>query len=255
MRNFKVGERVVIPSTIGCGYCSYCRAGYYAQCDNANPNGREAGTAFFGGPAMSGPFDGCHVASQQVAYQGSRLDPLGVELRMKQEHERRPRHDAGPAEGERGVVRTGDGHVVLGLERPERKGRPEQVGEVAHRRVRPTNGVQVIAHACERRKLVVQPRRDDHHGMAALAEATDGLERVAVTAQILGQEQVAGEEDRLTHQQCAVQWLEGQDPEGRARRRPRSADRPAAAARRRGLEPARARRDGGGHWRTRSVRS
>lgn len=25
--------------TIACGYCSYCRAGYYAQRDTANPNG------------------------------------------------------------------------------------------------------------------------------------------------------------------------------------------------------------------------
>jgi threonine dehydrogenase-like Zn-dependent dehydrogenase len=50
VRNFKPGERVVIPSTIGCGYCSYCRAGYFAQCDHANPNGPSAGTAFFGGP-------------------------------------------------------------------------------------------------------------------------------------------------------------------------------------------------------------
>src|SRR6185503_9009534 len=38
VRNFNVGDRVVIPSTIGCGSCVYCRAGYYAQCDNANPN-------------------------------------------------------------------------------------------------------------------------------------------------------------------------------------------------------------------------
>src|SRR5689334_24598392 len=50
VRNFQVGDRVVIASTIACGYCSYCRAGYYAQCDNANPNGSLAGTAFFGGP-------------------------------------------------------------------------------------------------------------------------------------------------------------------------------------------------------------
>jgi threonine dehydrogenase-like Zn-dependent dehydrogenase len=48
VRNLVPGDRVVIPSTIACGTCSYCRAGYYAQCDNANPNGR--GTAFFGGP-------------------------------------------------------------------------------------------------------------------------------------------------------------------------------------------------------------
>ena len=39
VRNFKSGDRVVIPSTIGCGYCAYCRSGYYSQCDNANPNG------------------------------------------------------------------------------------------------------------------------------------------------------------------------------------------------------------------------
>ncbi len=53
-----MGDRVVIGSTIGCGYCSYCRAGYYSQCSNANPNGPEAGTAFFGGPKDSGPFNG-----------------------------------------------------------------------------------------------------------------------------------------------------------------------------------------------------
>ena len=35
VRNVRVGDRVVIPSTIGCGYCTYCRDGYYSQCDNA----------------------------------------------------------------------------------------------------------------------------------------------------------------------------------------------------------------------------
>src|ERR1044071_1116975 len=58
VRNLSVGDRVVIPSTIACGYCSYCRSGYYAQCDVANPHGKRAGTAFFGGPEMSGPFHG-----------------------------------------------------------------------------------------------------------------------------------------------------------------------------------------------------
>ena len=28
VRNLRPGDRVVIPSTIGCGTCSYCRAGY-----------------------------------------------------------------------------------------------------------------------------------------------------------------------------------------------------------------------------------
>src|SRR6266576_615720 len=43
VRNFSVGDRVVICSTIACGVCSYCRAGYFSQCDRANPNGAEAG--------------------------------------------------------------------------------------------------------------------------------------------------------------------------------------------------------------------
>src|SRR5919197_727299 len=54
VRNFHVGDRVVIPSTIACGTCAYCRAGYFAQCDNANPHGKLAGTAFFGGPEENG---------------------------------------------------------------------------------------------------------------------------------------------------------------------------------------------------------
>jgi len=58
VRNLRRGDRVLIPSTISCGYCSYCRAGYTAQCDTANPNGPQAGTAFFGGPKSTGPFNG-----------------------------------------------------------------------------------------------------------------------------------------------------------------------------------------------------
>ncbi len=50
VRNLVEGDRVVVCSTIGCGACSYCRAGYFSQCDRANPNGSSAGTAFFGGP-------------------------------------------------------------------------------------------------------------------------------------------------------------------------------------------------------------
>jgi threonine dehydrogenase-like Zn-dependent dehydrogenase len=66
VRNFKVGDRVVIPSTIACGYCSYCRAGYHAQCDNANPNGSLAGTAFYGGPKQTGPFQGLQAERARI---------------------------------------------------------------------------------------------------------------------------------------------------------------------------------------------
>jgi threonine dehydrogenase-like Zn-dependent dehydrogenase len=66
VRNFKEGDRVVICSTIACGHCVYCRAGYYSQCDNANPNGKQAGTAFFGGPETSGPFNGLQAEKARI---------------------------------------------------------------------------------------------------------------------------------------------------------------------------------------------
>jgi threonine dehydrogenase-like Zn-dependent dehydrogenase len=68
VRNLNVGDRVVIPSTIACGSCSYCRAGYFAQCDRANPNGTRAGTAFFGGPKTSGPFHGLQAEKARVPF-------------------------------------------------------------------------------------------------------------------------------------------------------------------------------------------
>ena len=68
VRNLSVGDRVVVASTIACGYCSYCRSGYYSQCDNANPQGKLAGTAFFGGPKMTGPFQGLQAEYARVPF-------------------------------------------------------------------------------------------------------------------------------------------------------------------------------------------
>lgn len=80
VRNFSVGDRVVIPSTICCGYCSYCRAGYYAQCDNANPNGKQAGTAFYGGPASTGPFNGLQAEKARIPFAAANLFKLPDEI-------------------------------------------------------------------------------------------------------------------------------------------------------------------------------
>jgi threonine dehydrogenase-like Zn-dependent dehydrogenase len=68
VRNFDVGDRVVILSTIACGACSYCRAGYYSQCDKANPNGPAAGTAFFGGPEVTGPLQGLQAEKARIPF-------------------------------------------------------------------------------------------------------------------------------------------------------------------------------------------
>lgn len=76
VRNLSVGDRVVIPSTIACGYCAYCRSGHYSQCDNANPNGPAAGTAFYGGPKATGPFDGLQAEKARVPFASINLIKL-----------------------------------------------------------------------------------------------------------------------------------------------------------------------------------
>lgn len=76
VRDLKVGDRIVVPSTICCGSCSYCRAGYTSQCDNANPNGKQAGTAFFGGPKTTGPINGLQAEFARVPL----ADPTLIKL-------------------------------------------------------------------------------------------------------------------------------------------------------------------------------
>ncbi len=76
VRNLRPGDRVVVPSTISCGWCSYCRSGYQAQCDHANPNGARAGTAFFGGPQSSGPFDGLQAEYARIPHAAAGLVKL-----------------------------------------------------------------------------------------------------------------------------------------------------------------------------------
>ncbi|MDF3311993.1 alcohol dehydrogenase catalytic domain-containing protein [Rhodococcus sp. T2V] len=68
VRGFTPGDRVVICSTIACGICSYCRAGYFAQCDTANPNGPQAGTSFFGGPDATGAVNGLQAEYARVPH-------------------------------------------------------------------------------------------------------------------------------------------------------------------------------------------
>lgn len=84
VRNLAVGDRVVIPSTIACGYCAYCREGYYAQCDNANPNGSSAGTAFYGGPQTTGGFNGLQAEKARIPFAHVNLVKLPDEISDEQ---------------------------------------------------------------------------------------------------------------------------------------------------------------------------
>jgi len=84
VRNFNPGDRVVIPSTIACGYCSYCRSGYHSQCDNANPNGPSAGTYFFGGPEQNGALNGLQAEKARIPFAGVGLVKLPAEVTDEQ---------------------------------------------------------------------------------------------------------------------------------------------------------------------------
>ncbi len=68
VKNFKPGDRVIVCSTIACGQCVFCLAEEYSSCDRANPNGPEAGTPFFGGPKLSGPFDGLQAERAHIPF-------------------------------------------------------------------------------------------------------------------------------------------------------------------------------------------
>lgn len=73
VRNFEKGDRVVVCSTLSCGVCPPCRAGHTAQCDNANPNGPDAGTCFFGGPQATGPVNGLQAEKARIPYASNTL--------------------------------------------------------------------------------------------------------------------------------------------------------------------------------------
>ncbi len=78
VRNLEFRDRVVIASTVACGFCSYCRGGYFAQCDNANPHG--PGTAFLGGPKEASGFDGLQAQRARIPYANVGLVKLPDEV-------------------------------------------------------------------------------------------------------------------------------------------------------------------------------
>jgi threonine dehydrogenase-like Zn-dependent dehydrogenase len=76
VRTIRVGQRVIIPSTIGCGACQFCRNGFFAQCDVSNPNGKRAGTAFFGGPEGGGGYKGLQAERARCPWADVNLVPI-----------------------------------------------------------------------------------------------------------------------------------------------------------------------------------
>lgn len=57
--NLKIGDRVVVPFTIACGNCFFCRKELWSLCDNSNPNAQLANKVY--GHTPSGLFGYTHI--------------------------------------------------------------------------------------------------------------------------------------------------------------------------------------------------
>ncbi len=112
VRNFHVGDRVVICSTIACGNCSYCRAGYYSQCNEANPNGDE--TAFFGSPESAGGFHGLQAEKARVPFANVGMVKLPDEITDDQAILLSDIFPTGWMAAEQAEIKQGNSVVVFG---------------------------------------------------------------------------------------------------------------------------------------------
>jgi threonine dehydrogenase-like Zn-dependent dehydrogenase len=80
----KVGDRVVVPFTIACGNCLFCKKDNWSLCDNTNPNARVAeqmygysGSALFGYSHIYGGFAGGQAQYVRVPF--ADVGPIKIE--------------------------------------------------------------------------------------------------------------------------------------------------------------------------------
>jgi threonine dehydrogenase-like Zn-dependent dehydrogenase len=73
VKNLKRGDRVVVPFTISCGNCFFCKKTLYSCCDNSNPNAEIAAKAMGHSPA--GLFGFSHMLG---GYAGGQAEYLRV---------------------------------------------------------------------------------------------------------------------------------------------------------------------------------
>jgi threonine dehydrogenase-like Zn-dependent dehydrogenase len=73
LKNLKVGDRVVVPFTIACGECFFCRNGFYSGCERTNPAHEKAAKLWGNSPA--GLFGYSHLLG---GYAGGQAEYLRV---------------------------------------------------------------------------------------------------------------------------------------------------------------------------------
>src|SRR4051812_34743912 len=88
--NLKKGDRVVVPFTISCGHCYFCRKTLFSCCDTSNPNAEVARKAMGHSPAglfgfshMMGGFAGGQAEYLRVPY--ADVGPLKIESDLPDE--------------------------------------------------------------------------------------------------------------------------------------------------------------------------
>jgi threonine dehydrogenase-like Zn-dependent dehydrogenase len=81
--NLKTGDRVVVPFTIACGGCFFCKKQFYSACDNSNPTPElaekvygYAGSGLFGYSHMMGGYAGGQAEYARVPF--ADVGPLKV---------------------------------------------------------------------------------------------------------------------------------------------------------------------------------
>lgn len=84
VKNLKRGDRVVVPFTISCGNCFFCRRDLWSLCDNTNPNAQIAetmygysGSALFGYSHIYGGYAGGQAQYVRVPF--ANVGPIKIE--------------------------------------------------------------------------------------------------------------------------------------------------------------------------------
>lgn len=84
VKNLKKGDRVVVPFTIACGNCLFCKKDLWSLCDNTNPNARVceqfygySGSALFGYSHIYGGFAGGQAQYVRVPF--ADVGPIKIE--------------------------------------------------------------------------------------------------------------------------------------------------------------------------------
>src|ERR1700709_2555139 len=90
VHNLKRGDRVVVPFTIACGNCLFCKKKLWSACDNTNPNAHlmeaaygYSGSGLFGYSHMMGGYAGGQAQYARVPF--ANVGPLKIESNLPDE--------------------------------------------------------------------------------------------------------------------------------------------------------------------------